>query len=117
LPVLALLLAVWLRRRGRRETPAAAAPPMSNSLPCPECGKMLRARAELGGKRVKCVQCGRPVLVPGTAPPGAGPPAPARVGRRLALWAAASLLAALPLLLFAHRGGPAPRPREPEKAS
>jgi hypothetical protein len=38
------------------------------------CGKQLRARAALAGKRVKCPQCGEAVLVPGVqaARPGSG---------------------------------------------
>jgi hypothetical protein len=46
--------------------PAAAAP--SLSFPCPGCGKALKARAELAGKKSKCPQCGRAVSVPGGEP-------------------------------------------------
>jgi eukaryotic-like serine/threonine-protein kinase len=31
---------------------------------CSACGKSLKARAELAGKKVKCLQCDKPVLVP-----------------------------------------------------
>ena len=31
---------------------------------CPTCGKHLKAKAELAGKKVKCAQCGNPVEVP-----------------------------------------------------
>jgi regulation of enolase protein 1 (concanavalin A-like superfamily)/predicted RNA-binding Zn-ribbon protein involved in translation (DUF1610 family) len=44
--------------------PEAAAP--SIVLPCPGCGKNLRARAALAGKSLKCPQCGQGVLVPET---------------------------------------------------
>jgi hypothetical protein len=67
---------VWLYLRHRRlaETlpvPAAASakPPKSEparliSFTCSSCGKNLRARVELAGKKVKCSQCGKAVLVP-----------------------------------------------------
>jgi hypothetical protein len=41
---------------------AAAGPPLA--VRCPECGHNLKARVELAGKRVKCPQCGAPVLLP-----------------------------------------------------
>jgi hypothetical protein len=47
---------------GREETSPPAAPAIS--LTCPDCGKRLKARAERSGQKVKCPQCGRPVLVP-----------------------------------------------------
>jgi eukaryotic-like serine/threonine-protein kinase len=51
---------VWLYvRRRRRRTVAPLI-----SLSCSTCGKKLRARAELAGKKVKCTQCGQAVLVP-----------------------------------------------------
>lgn len=31
---------------------------------CPACRRGLKARADLAGKKVKCRQCGKPVLVP-----------------------------------------------------
>ena len=43
------------------EQPIAAAP---IAFTCTACGKQLRARAELAGKKVKCLQCDKPVLVP-----------------------------------------------------
>jgi hypothetical protein len=33
------------------------------SFPCPACGKLLKAKAELAGKKVKCSGGGKPVLV------------------------------------------------------
>ena len=46
---------------------------------CPQCGKKLRVRDELAGKKGKCPGCGNVVVVP-TAPPGppvqVGPPPP-----------------------------------------
>jgi hypothetical protein len=75
---LTLVVAVWLffrqNRRpaearttrpeeGRPVKPAPAASP--GSLACPGCGKRLRARPELAGKKVKCPHCGVAVPVPG----------------------------------------------------
>jgi WD40 repeat protein len=69
-------LAFWFYVRHTRRTAALA--PASGSIPAPSvavppplvfacngCGKRLRARAELAGKKVKCPQCGQPVPVPG----------------------------------------------------
>jgi hypothetical protein len=52
----------------------AAAPPLS--VGCPGCGKTLKVRAGLAGKRVKCPGCGGAVLVPSLQPaePGRTPP-------------------------------------------
>jgi hypothetical protein len=72
----ALGLGVWLYLRQSRRVenmPASASVP--DRLPKPEaaqltasfscvCGKNLKAKAELAGKKVKCSQCGQPVLVP-----------------------------------------------------
>jgi hypothetical protein len=72
------LLGVWLigrhRRRARKALATAPvqdepakpeAPPPPLSFVCPGCGKKLKVRAELAGKRVKCPQCARAVPVPG----------------------------------------------------
>jgi len=64
---LAVVLVARRRRaavRGKQAKPDADAPAVS--FPCPGCGKTLKTRAALMGKKVKCVQCGKPVLVPGT---------------------------------------------------
>jgi hypothetical protein len=69
-----VLVAVWLAvRHGRRprKVPARATEPRPVSVPCPGCGKALKARPELAGKKVKCPQCGQALLVPG---PEAGNP-------------------------------------------
>jgi len=63
---LALLfgLALFLRRRrSRANAQAGTAAADSLSFAC-SCGKQLRARAELAGKKVKCPGCGEPVQVP-----------------------------------------------------
>jgi serine/threonine protein kinase len=78
-----LSLAVWLavrrlRRTGKAPAPGpegearaeTAAPPVS--FPCPGCGKKLRVKAGLAGKKVKCPQCAQAVTVPGTGAGEAG---------------------------------------------
>jgi serine/threonine protein kinase len=82
-----LALALWLAVRQRRRTGMVSAPvldqqpkaePISQpiSFPCAGCGKSLKARAELAGKKVKCPHCGTASLVPETetkiasSPPG-----------------------------------------------
>ncbi len=69
---LALLLAVavglWLllrQRSGAHDIPQQdrkANPPLV-AFPCPECGKKLKVKAVLAGKKVKCPKCGQAVLV------------------------------------------------------
>jgi serine/threonine protein kinase len=59
-------LGAWLyvRSNGRKEQQApaeAVAQPIS--FACLACGKNLKAKAELVGKKVKCTQCGQPALV------------------------------------------------------
>jgi RNA polymerase sigma factor (sigma-70 family) len=97
---LALLLSVaaagvWLWKRRR----ASAPPAPGDSLPpegpadatatcrCGECGKELRVRAELAGKRLKCPACGKPVRAPDAEPTStaikdAGLSSPGRGGRQ-----------------------------------
>jgi hypothetical protein len=83
--VLILALGVWLylrQSRPPRLTPAAApveggqarpeAAPPSVSFPCPGCGKDLRARPELAGRRVKCPGCRQAVVVPNAGAGEAG---------------------------------------------
>ncbi len=48
--------------------------PQYLSFPCPACGKKLRARAELAGKKLKCPQCRQPVTVPESQTAVAPPP-------------------------------------------
>jgi serine/threonine protein kinase len=97
----------FARRRlaGKRTVPGPlpaalgnpAAPALFVSFPCPGCGKALKAKAELAGKKVKCRHCGQPVVVPRAAET----PAPAgwrrwgaflalslAVGAGLAVWVA-----------------------------
>ncbi len=73
------MLALWgLRRRKRRteqspasiqRDPAAADPARAFvSFPCSECGKGLKAKVELAGKKVKCSGCGKAVRVPDCEP-------------------------------------------------
>jgi len=65
---------VYLRRRRAAEPaaeapedppPAAATPSAVVAFLCTGCGKTMRARASLAGKKGKCAHCGTPVLVPG----------------------------------------------------
>jgi serine/threonine protein kinase len=78
--LLTLLAGLWLfvrqaRRAGLTAStaageggaaPAAGAPPVS--FPCPGCRQKLKVKAGLAGKKVKCPQCGRAVLVAAAAP-------------------------------------------------
>jgi hypothetical protein len=64
-------LGVWLYQRHRaalQPQPAAIAANTSAAgvvaFPCPECGKGLRAKSELAGRKVKCTQCACAVVVP-----------------------------------------------------
>jgi DNA-directed RNA polymerase subunit RPC12/RpoP len=65
-----MVLGLWVyARQSRRDAPqpaetAAAVPPVS--FLCSTCGKRLKAKVELAGKKVKCSQCGKAALVPGT---------------------------------------------------
>jgi hypothetical protein len=74
--VLVFLLVVWLvarqRRRGER-VPVPVPPKESDQEPAPKavrftcsaCGKALKAKWELAGKKVKCPECGQVTRVPG----------------------------------------------------
>ncbi len=57
-----------LRQRPRSARPAAT----SLAFPCLECGKNLKVRAELAGKKVKCPKCRKPTPVPSSADLGTG---------------------------------------------
>jgi predicted RNA-binding Zn-ribbon protein involved in translation (DUF1610 family) len=48
--------------RGRDST-------MSINVPCTNCGKSLKAKEELAGKRVKCPSCGQVITVSASCPP------------------------------------------------
>jgi RNA polymerase sigma factor (sigma-70 family) len=84
-------LVAWVRARRERdpvgsEVGAAAA----ISCSCPGCGKALRVKRELAGKKVKCPGCARAVPVPAAREA----PRPSPVGRRWAALAAAGALVA-----------------------
>src|SRR5438093_1209674 len=49
-----------------QDAPAAPVPPIS--LHCAGCGKHLKVRAALAGKKVKCPGCGQALLVPAAEP-------------------------------------------------
>ena len=61
---------------------AVAKPTRTITVVCPACGKTLRAPASAAGKKAKCPQCGKPVLVPVGSPqmPAAGVPQVPGVG-------------------------------------
>jgi DNA-directed RNA polymerase subunit RPC12/RpoP len=82
--ILSFAAAAWLLARKRRRADKTPEPPATKdeqtrlppdgdgematapiSIQCSACGKNLRARAELVGKKVRCPHCGKPVLVPG----------------------------------------------------
>jgi hypothetical protein len=77
-------LGIWLYLRQRRraeQRPAGGAVPESRAEPktpaslpcqCSGCGKKYRVRAELAGKRARCAQCGKAVLVPALTADEAG---------------------------------------------
>jgi hypothetical protein len=80
------LAAAGLALRRRTRQPSAAVPAAdgearpeaaaaSVAVRCPGCGKVLKARRELAGKRIKCPQCGQPVPVslPGATEAGGAP--------------------------------------------
>src|SRR5687768_16006642 len=53
------------------------------AIECSECGKQLKVRAELEGKKVRCKECGHTFVVKSAAikkaqPKKAAPPAPAK---------------------------------------
>src|SRR5207248_2945122 len=84
---LAVFLFVWLRRspaeapvrRGSDKPALPAAKPVGEAviaLRCPACGKNLKVKGTLAGKKVKCPGCGKAVAVPATTslPDASGPP-------------------------------------------
>ena len=112
---LTLLLGGWLYLRRRAGTPPGDGAPdnqakleavaASVSVPCPGCGKNLKARAELAGKKVKCPRCGQavPVPVPTIDPPAAihaAPAGEAGLWQALKKWGVLGCLALVPLALF-----------------
>jgi len=68
---------LWLAVRQRRAAkgaptlptsdnqPAAEKPARPVSISCSSCGKALKSKPELIGKRIKCPQCGQVLVVPG----------------------------------------------------
>ncbi len=68
--VLAIGAGAWLILRQRGSAPEskpavnADVSPASLVVTCAGCGKNLKVKAEMAGKKVKCSQCGKAVLVP-----------------------------------------------------
>ncbi len=73
-----LLTGVIERLSQMGQTPAAGPKPLA--LACAACGKSLRVKAELAGKKVKCPGCGQVIAVPAAAQPQT-PAAPAAARR------------------------------------
>jgi WD40 repeat protein/DNA-directed RNA polymerase subunit RPC12/RpoP len=74
--ILLLPLGVWLyvsqsRRAEQHPVPTETASSVI-SFACSACGKALKARMHLAGKKVKCSRCGKAILVPGTKADEAG---------------------------------------------
>jgi predicted RNA-binding Zn-ribbon protein involved in translation (DUF1610 family) len=75
--ILGFVLSVvgWLFLRRRALTVARpAASGQTVSFVCPQCGKALKTRVALAGKKVKCVKCGKSVPVPLSEPDDADIP-------------------------------------------
>jgi DNA-directed RNA polymerase subunit RPC12/RpoP len=76
--ILVSALLVASRRRQKAGAPSSAPPrelpglpaaaSASLSFPCSGCGKILKAKPELAGKKVKCRDCGKTTQVPGERP-------------------------------------------------
>jgi DNA-directed RNA polymerase subunit RPC12/RpoP len=68
--ILAAVLVVGYRRRGAPGPPAdavagrAAEPAATVAFACADCGKRLKSKAEMAGKKIKCPQCGSVAVVP-----------------------------------------------------
>jgi len=64
------LVAVWLLLRSRRGKTEALKEKVQTdatvtlSFACSECGKKLKAKPDSAGKKIKCPQCGKAMLVP-----------------------------------------------------
>jgi hypothetical protein len=76
---LLLLTAGWLYSRRQRRVPSAngraaidTARAPTVSFPCPACRKNIKARAIVAGKKARCPQCGKTILVPTVQPGKAG---------------------------------------------
>ncbi len=69
---LLLVLGLWLLRRRGRLAEQEVEPASDQdepgqevvSFPCPDCGKDLKARTALAGKKIRCPGCGKIVCVP-----------------------------------------------------
>src|SRR5262249_28679418 len=113
LVMLVSILGAWFfirqgRRTGRDTGEAASEEGEATSsaaaliaVQCSGCGKNLKAKAALAGKKVKCPQCNQGVFVPEPAPSAAAP-ALVRKPRRLsrgAIWLCAAAVVLLLVLL------------------
>jgi WD40 repeat protein/DNA-directed RNA polymerase subunit RPC12/RpoP len=56
-------LSLWHFRTASK--PPSVEPASTRSFSCSECGKKLKVQADLAGKKVKCPQCGKAIIVPG----------------------------------------------------
>jgi DNA-directed RNA polymerase subunit RPC12/RpoP len=65
-PLLAALIIGGVLYLRRRKTSAVIIPPNALlPIACPGCGKKLKVKPDLAGKKVRCGQCGKAVLVAG----------------------------------------------------
>jgi hypothetical protein len=61
--LLAVAACAFLFLRGRKQALPSAPVPTSDDVLCSGCGKKLKVKPEAAGKKVKCGQCGKTVLV------------------------------------------------------
>jgi DNA-directed RNA polymerase subunit RPC12/RpoP len=57
------LVVLMKRRKPLAESAAVKAEPLV-TFQCASCGKSLKAKSTASGKKLKCAQCGKAVLVP-----------------------------------------------------
>jgi len=102
------------RRRAARRASAPTEPPDPLLFRCSACGKRLKVKGELAGKKVKCPQCATATAVPQNQADEAPVAAPRRWWTRLDVlgaFTASAMLAALLLVgVWFSRAGTSPPP-------
>jgi hypothetical protein len=61
--LLVLAACAFLFLRGRKQTLPSAPVPLTVDVVCSGCGKKLKVKPELAGKKVRCGECGKTVLI------------------------------------------------------